>query len=213
MIKVISFDLDGTLVKSNYPDLVWLTGLPKIYSKEKNVSFDEAKKNIFKKYDEISSQRVEWYDLDYWFKRFKLKSSWEELLKKYSFAIDAFDDVEFVLKKLSKNFELIISSNAQKEFINIQINKLGFDKYFKKIFSSISDFSCVKKHPDFYLQVLRNLNVKPDEIVHIGDSYEFDYDSPKKVGINSYFLDRTGFNNGADVVHNLCDFVHLLLKS
>jgi len=211
MTKTVSFDLDGTLVKSNYADLVWLKGLPKIYSEEKNVSFDEAKKNLFEKYDEVSHHRIEWYDIDYWFKRFDLKSSWKELLEEYSYAIKSFNDVKNTLDKLSKKFDLIIASNAKKEFISIQIKELGFEKYFKKMYSSISDFDCVKKHPDFYRKISKDLNVKPWEIVHIGDSYEFDFLSSKKAGLNAYFLDRSGLNEGKNIVNSLDNFVKKLI--
>ncbi len=211
MIKFVSFDLDGTLVKSNYADLVWLKGLPEIYSEEKNVNFEEAKKILFKKYDEISHYRVEWYDIDYWFKTFNLKSSWKNLLKKYSSEVKSFNDVKKTLDKLSEKFDLIIASNAKHEFISIQIKQLGFEKYFKKMYSSISDFDCVKKHPVFYDNISKDLNVQPEEIVHIGDSYEFDFVSAKKAGLNSYFLDRSGLNRGKNIVNSLDDFVKKII--
>lgn len=211
MIKIISFDLDGTLVKNKYADIVWLQGLPEIYSKEKNVSFNEAKKILFKKYDEVSDQRVDWYDIDYWFNRFNLKSSWEDLLSYYSFAIESFDEVENVLEKLSESFKLIISSNAKHEFIDIQIKKLCFNKYFIKKFSSISDFGLVKKHPKFYYKIAKELKVKTNQIVHVGDNYDFDYISAKKAGVNAFYLDKNGLKKGYNFVKNLNEFSEKIL--
>ena len=81
MIKVISFDLDGTLMKSTYADLVWLEGLPKIFAKEKKIDFLIAKNYLQQEYDKVGDNKEEWYDLEYWFKRFNLTSDWKHLLK------------------------------------------------------------------------------------------------------------------------------------
>jgi len=80
MIKIISFDLDGTLVKSTYADKVWLEGLPTLYSKEKNIPLQQAKERIYTLYKEVGEDKKEWYDIDWWFKKFDLKGSWQNLL-------------------------------------------------------------------------------------------------------------------------------------
>jgi FMN phosphatase YigB (HAD superfamily) len=44
-IEVVSFDLDGTLLDTGFVDSVWLEEIPRLYSVEKRVSVDDAKKN------------------------------------------------------------------------------------------------------------------------------------------------------------------------
>ena len=56
MIKLISFDMDKTLVKSTYADLVWLEGFPKIYALEKKIDLEKAKQFLLEKYDEKSAK-------------------------------------------------------------------------------------------------------------------------------------------------------------
>ncbi|MEF8847937.1 MAG: HAD family hydrolase [Candidatus Thermoplasmatota archaeon] len=206
MIKIISFDLDGTLVKKEYTDIIWLKALPRIYSQEKNISFEKAESFIRKKYNEIGEERKEWYDINYWFNRFNLKSSWKKLLKNYSKKIELFSDVKKVLNKLYDKYDLIISSNARREFIDIELENTRIEGYFQGIFSSTSDFNTVKKNPDFYKKILKRLNVKKDEIVHIGDSEKFDYLVPKKVGITSFLINRRREIKKPYSVENLKEF-------
>ena len=92
MIKIISFDMDGTLVKNLYADKVWLEGIPKLYSKEKKINLNKAKKYIFKEYDKIGKNRIEWYDIDWWFKKLKLKEDYQNILKEYSKYIKLFPE-------------------------------------------------------------------------------------------------------------------------
>jgi len=191
MPKVVSFDLDGTLVQNGFADAVWLEGLPLLYAKEKQVPLDKAKKILFEAYDEITDQRVEWYDLSYWFKRYQLQSQWKALLESYQDRVALFPDVLPVLQVLQEHqVQLIICSNAMQEFITIQLKVAGIDQYFDQVFSSISDFSLVKKEPYFYQQVLDKLHLSYEQMIHVGDHSVFDYEAPRSVGITSYLIDR-----------------------
>lgn len=190
MIKIISFDLDGTLVKSTYADNVWLEGLPKLYAKEKKLPIKQVKQYIFKEYDKIGKNRKEWYDIDWWFKQFKLRENWQNLLNNYRHTIQLYPETLETLEKLSKKFDLIIISNAKREFADIQLEETNLKPYFKHVYSSLSDFNEVKKLPDVYKHILGLLEIQPDEIIHIGDSKEFDYESPQKIGIKSFYLNR-----------------------
>ena len=206
MIKTISFDLDDTLIKRTFADAVWLEGLPKIYAKEKNIDIEKAKQYLLKEYDEITDKRIEWYDISYWFTRFNLKHSWKKLLENYKQVIEPYPETEDVLKKLHKKYDLIIISNAKKEFIDVELDESRLKKYFTHVFSSTSDFHKVKKIAEFYLMICDKLNIKPSEMAHVGDHKEFDYQVPKKVGIQSFYLDRDGTSNGKFVVSNLEEF-------
>lgn len=205
MLKIISFDLDGTLVKSSYADKVWLEGLPKLYSKEKNIPLDKAKEYIFNLYDKIGQNNKEWYDIEWWFEKFNLTESWKNLLYKYRKNIELFPEVAEILENIKEKYDLIIISNAKKEFIYIQLKETNIKPYFKHIFSSLSDFDLVKKTPDVYSKILDILKIKSNEIMHIGDNLEFDYISPKKIGINSIYLDRTKKENGENTIYSLSE--------
>jgi putative hydrolase of the HAD superfamily len=206
MIKIISFDLDGTLVKNTYADRVWLEGFPKLYAKEKMITVNEAKKLLFREYDKVGMDKKEWYDIDWWFKRFKIKEDWRELLSSYRYHIHAFPETKKILSSLSKKYKLIIVSNAKREFIDIQICETNLEAYFDHVFSSLSDFDSVKKIPDVYEQVCKILNVQVNEIIHIGDNKEFDFLSPHKIGIRSFYLNRDRTETGDNVVNTLSDF-------
>lgn len=206
MIKIISFDLDDTLIKRTFADAVWLEGLPKIYAEEKNIDFETAKQYLLKEYDEITDKRIEWYDISYWFTRFNLKHSWKKLLENYKHVVEPYPETVDVLRRLHKKYDLVIISNAKKEFIDIELEESRLKKYFTRVFSSTSDFHKIKKIAEFYLMICDKLNIKPSEMVHIGDHKEFDYQVPKKVGIQSFYLDRDGMSNGKFVVSNLEEF-------
>lgn len=213
MEKVISFDLDGTLVHTGYPDHVWLTALPKLYSQQHGIDYDAAKEYILKEYEKIGPERIEWYDIDYWFKKFKLTSSWMDLLKAHTDKILAFSDSHETLIQLqNQGFPLIIISNAKKEFIDIQLNHTGLTKYFTHIFSCTSDFGAVKKVTGFYQHILELLDIQADCMYHIGDHYKFDFEVPRKLGINSYFLDRSLKEKDAYILQNLHEYASIIEK-
>jgi putative hydrolase of the HAD superfamily len=198
MIKIISFDLDGTLVKTTYADKVWLEGIPVVLAKEKRLPLKKAKEHVFNEYEKIGKNRIEWYDIDWWFNKFELKEKWQNILEKYRTFIEPYPETLETVERLSKKFDLIIISNAKKDFIHIQLEETMLKPYFKHVFSSFSDFNEVKKSSDVYKEIVSFLMIKPNEMIHVGDNKEFDYISPRKIGIKSFYLDRgkIGINNG-----------------
>ena len=190
MLKVVSFDFDGTITKATFADLFWLEGLPKLYAEKENIELEEAKKILFTEYEKIGKERLEWYDPDYWFKRFDIDYDWKKLMKDYAHAIEIYPDVIPTLEKIKDRYTLIVISNARKEFIDIQIRKLGIGGYFDRIFSTVSDFRAVKKDGDVYRKICRVMNIEEGEMLHTGDDHKFDYLIPKSLGINAVYLDR-----------------------
>jgi len=206
MIKIISFDFDGTIAKHTFADAFWLEGVPALYAKQHHVDVEAAKKYLFEEYDKIGDNQIEWYDPGYWFDRFDLQADWKKMLLKYRKNVEIYPEVRSVLKRLSTQYSLIISSNAKKEFIDVQLRQNKLSGYFDQIFSSTSDFHTVKKVTDFYAMICKKLKIKPQEMIHVGDHKEFDYLSPQKLGIISYHLDRKKNTTGLHIVSNLKEF-------
>jgi len=213
MISIISFDLDGTLVKPSFADAVWLEGLPRLYAQTSGKDVETAKRELFAEYDRIGQERLEWYDPAYWFERFHLPGDWRTLLHQHKASIDCFEDATVVLPRLARHYKLIVSSNAKREFVDIELQELQIRDCFTQIYSSTSDFHTVKKVTEFYTMICQKLGVSPSEIVHIGDSKRFDYDAPRDAGITAFYLDRSGKETGPFIVHTLFEFEEKLMKN
>jgi len=205
MAKIISFDMDGTLVDPEYTDWVWLHGIPTLYAEKGGLSFEEAKHFVVEEYLKVGEGAIEWYDIKYWFKFFKLEQNWKDLMERYVDKIDIYPDINPLLDRLRGRFPLVLTSNAGREFIDVEMEATGLRKYFNQIFSATSDFRMVKKTIDFYRRIYETLRVEPREIVHVGDHYEFDYLVPRSLGIHAFYLDRSGEKQGDLILRDLRD--------
>jgi HAD superfamily hydrolase (TIGR01493 family) len=212
MIKVLSFDFDGTLMTHAFADAFWFKGVPCLYAKRHHVSFEDATKFLFTEYEKIGDNRIEWYDPGYWFDRFDLRTDWKKMLAQYRKYAEVYPEVPQVLGRLSKKYELIISSNAKKEFIDVQLKTTKLAGYFHRVFSSTSDFHTVKKVKDFYEMVTTTLGINPNEMIHVGDHKDFDYQEPKLHGITAYYLDRDRTARGAHIVYDLMEFEQKIVR-
>jgi len=208
MIKIVSFDVDGTLVEHGFVDLVWNEGMPRLYAMKYSIDFQAAKEILRKKYDEIGDEDLRWYLPDYWFRELGLEGNPANLIRQYKDKVKIFPEVKEVLKDLSGRYELIVTSNASREFLEVSLVEL--EDYLDYIFSSTSDFGLVRKSHKFYWQICDILQVRPSEIAHIGDHERFDFEVPREVGINSFLIDRTGRINGDHVVRDLREFASKL---
>ena len=204
--KIVSFDLDGTLVTMDFVDAVWLEKIPQLYANKHGISFEEAKREVEKEYLKIGPEALEWYDIKYWIEKFDLKVSWKDILLSCKDKLKLYPEVKEVLERLVEDKQLVIISNAANEFIEVEIESLGLRKYFSAIFSAVSNFGKTKKDKEIYEMVCYELGIKKDGIVHVGDNYEFDYLAAKQAGIEAYYLDRKGNMNGSYVVRNLKEF-------
>lgn len=189
-IKVFSFDVDGTLVSQEFADCVWLRGIPEAYAAKHALSFEHAFEFVKREYDNIGENRIEWYNIRFWLRKFNLKIPYEKLFEKYEAEVKIYTEVESVLKVLKEaGYVLVVNSNAATEFIDFQIQPIR--KYFSHVFSATSDFGELKKSNGHYAQVCEILDVKPQEVVHTGDHFVFDFLNPRRIGITAYYLDRS----------------------
>jgi len=152
----------------------------------------------------VGKDRVEWYDIHYWIRRFGLNVKAEELLRSFEHKIRPYPEVPKVLDRLrQRGFRLIVVTNAGREFAELELEKANIKKYFNRVFSSTSDFVVVKKTVKLYQTVCKMLEASPQEIVHIGDDWKFDFHVPNMLGILAFYLDRTGKQQGEFVIHSL----------
>jgi putative hydrolase of the HAD superfamily len=203
MPKVISFDMDGTLIHPEFTDWVWSYGIPVLYGEKKGLALEESRRRVEQEYRKVGEEAIEWYDIKYWFRFFHLGEDWKGLMRQFVDKIMVYPDVRPILDCIKNRFPLILTTNAGKEFVKVEMEATGLERFFDHIFSATSDFGEVKKTVSFYQRICQILGVNPREVVHVGDHYRFDFLVPRELGIQAFYLDRTGEKAGEFILKDL----------
>lgn len=205
--RVVSFDLEGTLITPDFSYAVWSEAIPRLYALSRGIDIEKARVEVFSAYREIGEQRLEWYDIRYWFKRFGL-GDYRQVMEDCRHLARPYPEVAEVVSRLTRRFQVIIASNSSRDFMDYLISPLP--EAFSRVFSSVSDFGQVKK-PPFYLEVCRILGVEPGEVLHVGDSWEFDVCAAQDAGMEALYLNREGKSTVPDSLASLRDLETRLL--
>ncbi|OPX96755.1 MAG: GMP/IMP nucleotidase YrfG [Syntrophorhabdus sp. PtaB.Bin047] len=212
MKKVISFDLDGTLVDARYGDMVWNVGIPSEYAKRYGLPFDEARAFIRGEYESVGDGDITWYEIEHWLEKFSLDVAPEELLDRYADHIALLPGAREVVDTLGERYTLVIASNAARIFVEKELGETGLAGSFSRVVSATSDYGMVKKQEGFFLRLLADLGVLPQEVVHVGDHALFDHDVPSGLGIESYHIDGHDWQAGQPrrTISGLMDLLEVL---
>lgn len=214
MKKIVSFDLDGTLVDIEFGNKVWNEGIGRKFAETYGVDRDLGEEWVRNAYAAIGDRNLLWYDIDYWLRRFNLPISAGDLLDAYASSIRLLPHVKDVLDALAGKYELAIASNAARLFVEKELEQTGIASYFRKVVSATSDYGIVKKDIAFYRRFCSELAVSADEVVHVGDHLVFDLETPLKFGIDAYYLASqkpipADVDNGR-VLHDLTELLERL---
>jgi len=186
---VVSFDLQGTLSDSRFSDDFWIKILPELFSIKNNISLDQAKEKLKKYFKKIGQYDYRYYSTDYWISELSPGSSFKKISRKIKHPPYFYKDSLALIKSLKKaNKKLIIISSTTYDFINLELGE--YKKYFDAVFSSWDDFHVAGKPVILYKKIAQALNVKPNKILHIGDSKTMDIDNAEKAGCGVFYFDK-----------------------
>jgi HAD superfamily hydrolase (TIGR01549 family) len=190
-IELISFDAEGTVVTPDFSEAIWHEAIPSLYAQEKGLDLAQAKRYITGEYSRIGDQRLEWYDIEYWFNYLGLGSS-EPAVQSCLGKVAYYPEVTEVLSSLASKYKLIVASGTPLELLHCLLRDIK--PYFVRIFSSISHYKQLK-NLHFYLSICEEMGVKPNQVIHVGDNWQFDFLNARQAGINALYLDRSGRNH------------------
>jgi phosphoglycolate phosphatase len=157
--QALLFDLDGVIVDSAN---VWLLSLNSALKRfnHKLINLDLFNE---KYWGNDVNNTLELLGLP----KKALKIVNETYLKNIDLVI-IFSDVKFTLKKL-KNYNKGLITNTPKKIALYLLKKYDILKYFKVIITS-DDVKHGKPNPDVIIKACKELNIKPNKVVIIGDT-------------------------------------------
>src|SRR4030043_264031 len=190
-VELISFDAEGKLVTPDFSETIWPEAIPALYAQKQGLDFAQAKRRIVEEYSRIGDQRLEWYDIEYWFDYLGLGSS-EPVIQSCLNRIRYYPEAIDVISSLASEYKLIVASGTPLELLHLLLQDMK--PYFVRVFSSVSHYKELKS-PDFYLRICAEMGVKPNQVIHVGDNWQFDFLNSRQAGINAFYIDRSGKNH------------------
>lgn len=111
-----------------------------------------------------------------------------------------YPEVPAVLEELWPRFQLAVISNFDGRLRSI-LEHLGISKFFRHVFVS-SELGTDKPDPEIYRRALKFIDLRPNEVLHVGDDPKRDWEAASAAGLLVFQLDRPR-NSLRDLLANL----------
>ena len=183
MIKVVSFDIGGTLLKSNNNDIYSNKTLAKLINKDDNL-VKKAYKDVFQKQKGTFDELVDAFckQIDY-LRDEKLDDFFHHKFDETEGFILQ-EDIDVIKKLKTKGYKVILLSNSSCLFKdNLDCELLSYADH---VFYSY-DLGYTKEDNEIYKIVEEKVGYKPSQILHIGDTLTSDYQKPKENGWHALY--------------------------
>lgn len=209
-IQAVLFDLGNTLVESWRPENVFQRILNSL-GVHRSVS--EVKEALAKTEAEFNAHgyRLLYGKLpynEYWHKWDSLvleflgitaeKEIVEEILSKWFDYTECkmFSDVAETLLGLKKlELKLGLISTGYEEDIYAILEKTNLQRELFDVIVGVNTIKKEKPHPDVFRYALAKLNVKPIQVLFVGDNVNSDYKGAEKAGLKAVLIQRTESEN------------------
>ena len=101
---------------------------------------------------------------------------------------EPFPEVTGVLRELRPRFQLAVISNFDGR-LRFILQHLGISKFFAHVFIS-SEIGADKPNPEIFRRALKLIDLKANEVLHVGDDRERDWEAASAAGLSIFRLDR-----------------------
>ncbi len=201
MYKHIVFDVDGTLINTEYAVLH---------------SLQDTLKEVLNKTYEISElEFVLGITGEAAIKQFGIANItetvdlWNRYLNSYKNSVCIFDGIKDLLKKLSPDYKLgVVTSKTKAEF-DEEVTHFGLNKYFGTIICA-DDTQLHKPNPEPLLKYIELAYAKNNETLYIGDSI-YDMECAKSAGVDFAFAKWGNKRQNIEAKYTLINPADLLI--
>jgi putative hydrolase of the HAD superfamily len=101
---------------------------------------------------------------------------------------ELYPEVPGVLEQLRSRFQLAVISNFDGR-LRFILEHLGISTFFAHIFIS-SEIGADKPDPEIFRRALKLIDLKPNEVLHVGDDPERDWEAASTAGLSVVRLNR-----------------------
>jgi len=204
MKKAVLFDLDNTLYDYDKPHKIALKEVHSTLKKHIPISYDKFNKLFSLTKAEIHrelSGTASAHNRCLYFHRLIEKTHntvepslilklydayWKTLLKNMELRQGVLNVLKFLQKK---DIKIAIVSDLTTHIQLRKLEKLKISKYIDVLVTS-EEAGSEKPHPIMFLLALNKLNMKPEEVVMVGDNTVNDVEGANSVGIDTVFLKK-----------------------
>jgi putative hydrolase of the HAD superfamily len=101
---------------------------------------------------------------------------------------ELYPEVRGVLEELQPRFRLAVISNFDGR-LRFILQHLSISKFFNQVFIS-SELGADKPNPEIYRRALTLMDLKPSEVLHVGDDPQRDSEAASAAGLSIFRVDR-----------------------
>jgi putative hydrolase of the HAD superfamily len=101
---------------------------------------------------------------------------------------ELYPEVPGVLEQLQQRFQLAVISNFDGR-LRFILQHLGISRFFTHIFIS-SEIGADKPDPEIFRRALKLIDLKSNEVLHVGDDPQRDWEAASAAGLSIFRLDR-----------------------
>jgi len=104
--------------------------------------------------------------------------------------VEAVAGIETALQQLRKDFICCLASNAvdsDADLVGLALSRVNLRQYFQYLFTS-RELKYQKPDPAFYREILRRVNLQPEQCIAVGNNYQKDIVPAKSVGIHTIWV-------------------------
>jgi len=187
LIKVVLFDLDGTLLNRHASLIRFINDQYERYSKYFfHVSIDTYRTRFM----ELDERGYVWKDqvykqliVEFEIKGVKSEELLEDYILNFHHFCEPFPNLICMLEKLKqKSYKLGLITNGKEQFQMNNLKSLGLESYFSLILISEKE-GLSKPNPLLFHRALTFFEVLPEEAIYIGDHPENDYRGAQNIGM------------------------------
>lgn len=107
--------------------------------------------------------------------------------------VEVIPGIKEALSEINKNYLCCVASNAgdsDGKLMELALKRVELDKFFTAFFTS-RELNVEKPNKRFFEEILNRLNMKPDEVIMVGNDYSKDIEPAKTVGMSTILYSKS----------------------